>query len=202
MDDSSAVRTSVSLLGRLRGDASDAAAWETFVSRYGPKIMAWCRQWKLQDADAEDVTQNVLLMVSRQMRTFRYDPARSFRAWLKTIARRAWSDWIAARQRSTPGSGDSEVMELLASVEAGDDLARRLEEEYARELLDTAAARVRLRIKPRTWEAFCLLAKDGVSGADVAARLGMKIGAVFVAKNRVQKMLRQEIAALEAEDST
>jgi RNA polymerase sigma factor (sigma-70 family) len=201
MDDSSDVRTSVSLLGRLCGNPADAAAWETFVSRYRPKILSWCRQWKLQDADAEDVTQNVLLMVSRQMRTFRYDPARSFRAWLKTIARRAWSDWVAAERRRTAGSGDSNVRELLGTVEAGDDLARRLEEEYERELLDAAAARVRLRVEPRTWEAFDLLAREGLSGADVAARLGMKIGAVFVAKNRVQKMLRQEIAALESEDS-
>jgi RNA polymerase sigma factor (sigma-70 family) len=202
MEDSSAARTSVSLLGRLGDNPADAAAWETFLARYGPKIMSWCRQWKLQEADAEDVTQNVLLRVSQQMRTFRYDPSRSFRAWLKTIARRAWSDWAAAGRRSTAGSGDSDVMELLATVEAGDDLERRLEEEYERELLEAAAARVRLRVEPKTWEAFCLLARDGLSGAEAAARLDMKIGAVFVAKNRVQKMLREEIAVLEPEDSS
>ena len=85
-------RTSASLLGRLGADPKDAAAWSEFVRRYGRKILLWCQQWNLQPADAEDVTQNVLLLVARQMSSFRYDPQRSFRAWLKTIAHAAWCD--------------------------------------------------------------------------------------------------------------
>jgi RNA polymerase sigma-70 factor (ECF subfamily) len=200
MDKTSASRTSASLLGRLGLNPNDAAAWEEFVRRYGRKILQWCRHWKLQDADAEDVTQTVLLRVARQMRTFRYEPGRSFRAWLKTIAHAAWCDWLEGQKRPGHGSGDSQVLEQLTTVEARDDLVQKLEEEYDRELLEAASLRVRLRVEPHTWEAFQLTAVEGLSGAEVAARLGMKVGAVYVAKSKVQKLLQETIRALETED--
>jgi RNA polymerase sigma-70 factor (ECF subfamily) len=192
-------RTRASLFGRLAADPGGAAAWDEFVRRYGPKVLQWCRRWGLQEADAQDVSQNVLLLVARQVASFRYDPARSFRAWLKTITRRAWCDWLEAQKRPGRGSGDSQVHTLLASVEAGDDLERRVEEEYTRELFEAASARVRLRVELQTWEAFRLTALDGLPGAEAAAKLAMKVGAVFVAKNRVEKMLRETIRELEGD---
>jgi RNA polymerase sigma-70 factor (ECF subfamily) len=194
-------QTRASLLGRLSADPSDAAAWTEFVRRYGPKILQWCRRGQLQEADAQDVAQNVLLLVARQMRTFRYDPGRSFRGWLKTITHAAWCDWLEAQKRPGKGSGDSEVRELLATVEARDDLLRQVEEEYERELLEAAAAQVRLRVEPHTWEAFRLLTFEGLSGAEAAERLSMKVGAVFVAKSKVQKMLREAVHELEGGDA-
>jgi RNA polymerase sigma-70 factor (ECF subfamily) len=193
-------RTSASLLGRLSTDPGDAGAWEQFVHRYGPRILQWCLHGGMQDADAQDITQNVLLMVARQIRTFRYDPERSFRGWLKAVTRGAWSKWLEGQRRTVQGSGDSAILDRLATQEAGDDLERRLEEEYERELLESASARVRLRVDPQTWEAFRLLAIEGLSGADAAERLGMKVGAVFVAKSRVQKMLQETIRTLENEE--
>jgi RNA polymerase sigma-70 factor (ECF subfamily) len=201
MDGWSDSRTSASLLGRLNTDPGDAAAWEQFVNRYGPRLLQWCSHWGLQDADAQDVTQNVLLMVARQMRTFRYDPERSFRGWLKTVTRVAWSKFLEGQRRAGQGSGDSSVLDRLATLEAGDDLVQKIEEEYDRELLEAASARVRLRVDPQTWEAFRLLAFDGVAGAEAAERLGMKVGAVFVAKSRVQKMLQETIRSLENEET-
>jgi RNA polymerase sigma-70 factor (ECF subfamily) len=200
MDKASASRTSASLLGRLGVNPNDGAAWEEFVRRYGRKVLQWCRRWQLQDADAQDVTQTVLLRVARQMRTFRYEPGKSFRAWLKTIAHAAWVDWLEAQKRPGRGSGDSRVMAQLTTVEARDDLVLRLEEEYDRELLEAATQRVRLRIEPHTWDAFRLTAIEGLSGAEAAARLTMKVGAVYVAKSKVQKMLQETIRTLETED--
>jgi RNA polymerase sigma factor (sigma-70 family) len=190
-------QTSATLLGRLGRDPADAAAWAEFVRRYGPRVYQWCLGWRLQDADAQDVTQNVLLEVARRMRTFAYDPTRSFRGWLRAVAHGAWCDWLEGRRKAGAGSGDTGVLELLGSVEARDDLGRRLEEQYDGELLEQAAARVRLRVRPHTWEAFRLLAYDGLPGAEVAARLDMKVGAVFVARSKVQRMLREELARLE-----
>jgi RNA polymerase sigma-70 factor (ECF subfamily) len=184
-------------LGRLGHDPNDPKAWADFVRRYGRKIYLWCRGWNLQDADAQDVTQNVLMEVARKMRTFRYDPSRSFRAWLKTLTHGAWCDWVASRNRPGQGSGDSGVLDVLATVAAREDLVRKLEEEYDVELLEEASARVQLRVEPRTWEAFRLLALEGLSGAEAAARLAMKVGAVFVARSKVQKMLQEEIRKLE-----
>jgi RNA polymerase sigma-70 factor (ECF subfamily) len=78
------------------------------------------------------------------------------------------------------------------------DLARRLEEEYDRELLELAVFEVRRRVAPATWEAFRLLAFEDLSGAEVAARLGMNIGSVYVARSNVQKMLKECLSSLES----
>ncbi len=195
--------TSVSLLGRLGSSPNDGAAWTEFVRRYGPRLLLWCRQWQLQEADAQDVAQNVLLRLSRQFETFRYDPTGSFRAWLKTVAYRAWCDWQDEQRRGmVRGSGDTAILGRLCEVEARDDLVRQIEDEYDRELLEAASAQVRLRVEPRTWEAFELLTFQNFSGAEAAAQVGMKVGAVYVAKNKVQKMLREAIRRLEGEGST
>ena len=192
--------TRVTLLGRLRRDPSNQAIWAEFVEHYGTKIFAWCRKWGLQEADAQDVTQNVLLKLADKMQTFTYDPSRSFRAWLKTLTHHAWSDYLEGRQRPGQGSGDSRVLDMLHSVEVRADLLQHLEAEFDRELFEEAMTRVRLRVAPQTWEAFRLTALEGLSGADAAQRIPMQVAQVFVAKRRVQKMLAAEIAELEGRD--
>ena len=89
------------------------------------------------------------------------------------------------------------AMERLAAIEANDDLARRMSEAADEELLKEAAARVQLRIEPRTWSAFHMLAVEGKSGAEVAELLGMKVATVFVARSKVKRMLREEVARLD-----
>jgi RNA polymerase sigma factor (sigma-70 family) len=191
-------QTSATLLARLRQVPADQSAWVQFTERYGRKIYAWCRQWNLQAADAEDVTQTVLLKLAEKMQTFDYDPGKSFRAWLKTVARHAWSDFWSGRKAAVVGG--SQAVELLQTVEAREDLVRRLDDEFDRELLDEAAARVRQRVTPRTWQAFELTAVQGRSGADAAAELGMNVATVFVARSKVQKMLQEEVQRLEEPD--
>jgi RNA polymerase sigma factor (sigma-70 family) len=190
-------RTRATLLGRLRADPGDPHTWAEFVDHYGPRLLGWCRAWGLQDADAQDVTQTVLLKLATKLRDFAYDPSRSFRAWLKTVAQHAWLDFLNARQRAGQGSGDTLMLTRLQSVEARDDLLGRLEAAFDQELLQEAVARVRLRIAPQTWEAFRLTAQEGLPGAEVAARIGMQAAQVYVAKRRVQKMLQDEVRALE-----
>lgn len=197
MDSPADSPTSTSLLARLRNAPTDQAAWRQFVRRYGGQVHGWCRHWGLQEADAEDVTQTVLLKLADKMRTFKYDPARSFRGWLRTLAHHAWSDFLDARKRPGGGSGDTEVLRLLETVEARDDLAKHLEEEFDRELFEEAAARVRLRVQPHTWEAFRLLAVEGLSGAAAAEKLGMKMATVFVARSKVQQMIQEELRKLD-----
>jgi RNA polymerase sigma-70 factor (ECF subfamily) len=192
-------KTSGTLLARLRQVPADQAAWVQFTERYGRKIYAWCRGWNLQGADAEDLTQDVLLKLAEKLQTFVYDPAKSFRAWLKTIARHAWSDYWSGR-KAVVATGGSQALELLQTVEARDDLVRRLEEEFDRELLDEAMAQVRTRVLPRTWEAFERTALRGQSGAEAAQELGMKVATVFVARSKVQKMLQEEMQKLEGPD--
>jgi RNA polymerase sigma factor (sigma-70 family) len=190
-------RTSVTLLGRLRQDPKDQAAWRDFVARYQPMILQWCCGWRLQEPDAQDVTQVVLLKLSRLMAKFAYDPSRSFRGWLKTLTRHAWRDLAGEWKRERIASGDSRLREFFESLEAGDDLVRHLEEEFHRELMDQAMTLVRPRVAQRTWDAFRLTALEGCSGAATAAQLEMKVAHVYVAKNEVKEMIRQEIRKLE-----
>ena len=188
--------TSLTLLGRLRSNANDQEAWNAFVDRYGRKIYAWCRHWGLQEVDSQDVTQNVLLELTRQMSSFDYQPSGSFRAWLKTVAYRAWCDFLRSRQRTQIVSGGTQL-DRVASPAAGEHLVQQLEEECERELLDQAMLRVRLRVQPHTWQAFVLTALEGKSGADVAAQLRLQVGTVYVARSKVQRMLQEEIQRLD-----
>ena len=161
-------RTSVTLLGRLRQDPKDQSAWNDFVARYQSRILGWCRGWGLEEADALDVTQAVLLKLCCLMANFAYDPSRSFRGWLKTLTHHAWRDLATERKRVGVGSGDSRMAEFFESLEAGDDLVRHFEEEFQRELMEQAMELVRPRVAPRTWDAFRLTALEGCSGAAAA----------------------------------
>ena len=199
MEHPSEFATRVTLLGRLRAAPDDPDAWSEFVAWYGGKIYAWCRAWGLQESDAQDVIQEVFLNLSVRMHDFRYDPSRSFRAWLKTLTHHAWRDYVEKQRRPGRGSGSESVMERLAAVEAQEDLASRLAEAFDQEVLKEAAARVRLRVEPRTWDAFHLLAVEGRSGAEVARRLQMKVATVFVARSKVQRLLRDEVSRLDRE---
>jgi RNA polymerase sigma-70 factor (ECF subfamily) len=190
--------TRATLLARLRRDPTDQAAWGEFVEHYGRRIYRWCRQWKLQDADAEDVTQDILVKLARKLRDFDYDAARSFRGWLKTVAHHAWMDFVDGRRRRQAASGDSAVQELLDTLAAREDLVQRLEEAFDHEVLEAAKVQVQLRVAPHTWEAFRLAALDGVPVPEVAARVHMQVAMVYVAKSKVQRMLQEEIHKLEA----
>jgi RNA polymerase sigma factor (sigma-70 family) len=195
--------TRVTLLGRLSQDPSDHAGWDEFVDRYGRHIYRWCRQWKLQDADAEDVTQNILVKLTEKLRAFAYDPSRSFRGWLKTVAHHTWRDFEDGRRRAHRAhrahraGSDRQVQELMLTLEARDDLLQKLDEAFDLELLEAAKVRVRLRVALHTWEAFQLMALEGLPVAEVAARVHLQVAMVYVAKSKVQKMLQEEIGKLE-----
>src|SRR5262249_37055758 len=117
MTDAPLPTTRITLLARLGQDPLDQTAWDEFVERYGRHIYRWCRQWKLQDPDAEAVPQDILAKLARKLRAFAYDPSRSFRAWLKTVAHHAWRDFVDGRCRA-PAAGDSQLWELLQTLEA------------------------------------------------------------------------------------
>jgi RNA polymerase sigma-70 factor (ECF subfamily) len=188
------------LLLRLRQAPPDQQAWAEFVDRYGRQIHAWCRRWGLQEADAQDVTQTVLLQLASKLQSFSYDPALRFRAWLKTLTHHAWSDFLAACRPAVKGSGDSDLQHLLNTVQARDELARRLQEAFDQEMLELATARVRARVEERTWEAYRLTTQEGLSGAETAARLGMQVGTVYKAKSKVNAMLQETLRQMHEEE--
>jgi RNA polymerase sigma-70 factor (ECF subfamily) len=191
--------TSTTLLMRLQQTPADDAAWEEFVGQYGERIYGWCRQWGLQEADARDVMQTVLVKLLQAMHAFRYDPERKFRSWLKTVTHHAWQDWVRNRRQVASG-GESSPDDPLQTLAARDDLADRLQQVYEQELLSQAMAEVSHRVQPNTWDAFRLTAIDGLSGAEVARKLAMPVISVYKAKSNVQKLLEEHVRLIEASE--
>jgi RNA polymerase sigma-70 factor (ECF subfamily) len=190
-------QTGSTLLALLQ-DPADPRAWDIFVRRYGPLIHRWCRRWRLQDADAENITQEVLAQLVQKLRTFHYDPHKgTFRGWLRTLTQHALSDYVAGSRGRVLGTGDSAVLEQLQAVEARVDLTASLAEAFDLELLEHAQARVQLRVSPRDWQIFQELALEQQPARAVSQKLGMTITAVLTAKSRVQKKLQEEIRRLE-----
>lgn len=189
--------TRITLLHRLNKDPGDQRSWAEFVRVYGPVIRGWCQHYGLQDSDAQDVEQNVLLKLTAKLPQFQYDPTRSFRAWLKTLTHHAWHDFVTEAGYRNRGSGDSDILEQLQSVAAKEDLAARVEATFDKELLEIALGRAKGRVEEHTWEAFRLTALDGMSSQEAADALKIRVSQVYLAKHRVQKLVHDEIKQLE-----
>ena len=189
--------TQASLVVRLR-NAGDEAAWADFIDVYEPLIYRLVRSRGLQDADAREVTQEVLWSVSRAVDSWDPDPQRgSFRAWLATIARNLTVNYLARAQRRTRGTGRTSFHDLLKQypdVASGD--TREFDLELGRRLFVCASDRVRLQVRAATWEAFWRTTIDNRSAAETAEELGLTIGAVYIARSRVMYRLRKEVERL------
>jgi RNA polymerase sigma factor (sigma-70 family) len=190
--------TRASLLLRLC-DSEDHEAWVEFVILYEPVIYRLLRQRGLQDADARDVLQELLVAVSRSID--RWDPAKdrgSFRGWLRRVARNLVINWLKQPGRRVTARGGSDLQPMLDLLPAADEPDTvEFDRELRRALFRRAAEQVRGEVQPATWQAFWATAVAGTSPADVAAKLGMTSGAVRVAKCRVLNRLRVAVAELE-----
>ena len=197
MAESTGRSTRVSILMALRNDPCDQSAWSAFVDHYGPQIHAWCLRWKLQEADAQDVTQMVLVKLVRHLPNFTYDPSRSFRGWLRTLTRTVGVTSSATRSAASGGRPTRSLPRCSTRCRRV-DLVRHLEETYDQELLELAKAEVSQRVEPHTWEAFHLTAIEGVAAEEVASRLGIRVATVYRARHVVQTRLREALAALDS----
>jgi RNA polymerase sigma-70 factor (ECF subfamily) len=191
--------TSAALLLRLARDRGDADAWARLVRTYGPRILQWARRWGLQDADAQDLTQMVLIQFYRQIPRFQYDSSRRFRGWLRRLVHAAFCDLAERRRAWHQGKGGSGVTAMLNSLAARDELAEQIEKEHDRAILRLAMERVQARVQPQTWRAFWLLNVDGLSGQDVAASVGMRQGTAYAASSKVRRMIHAEVQRLESD---
>jgi RNA polymerase sigma-70 factor (ECF subfamily) len=196
MADLASPLTSPSLLLRIR-DPSDAVSWGMFVNLYAPLIYRYGRRRGLQDADAADMTQEVLTRVARAVRDFSYDPERGrFRDWLGLLTHRELLTAQKKRSRHAAGNGDLEV--ALDQVEAA-PADSTWANEFNDYLLEAALRRIRPDFELHTWNAFDLVWNKDRPAPEVARELGVPVAIVYVAKSRVLKRLREEMLLL-AED--
>ncbi len=188
-------RTPVSLLERLRTSPDDEA-WGQFVALYAPLLLGWLRsRFGLQENDAEDVAQDVLIAVMREMPTFHYRPGGSFRAWLFQVVYHRVQALLRART-VLPVDPAELVGRCDRSPEPPAELARRWDDEHDRQVLEHALALIEGEFEPSTWQAFRLTALDGLPAPEAAARLGLTANAARIAKYRVLRRLRQVVDGL------
>jgi len=192
--------TRVSLLERLRKRPGDLEAWSRFVKTYGPLVTHWCREQGLQEADAADVAQEALLGFWQTAANFEYDPSKRFRGYLRMIVLKTWSDWARRDQGARVKNSESSFYSLLNRLEAQEDLITRLERMFDTEVLERAMARVQKQVDPQHWQAFQLLAVQGISGKQAAEKLGMNLNTVFSARYVVQRKIQETIQRIERND--
>lgn len=185
--------TQPALLARL-GNPADTAAWNEFCEIYEPTTYNLARRLGLQDADAREVTQEVLLTVSRQIVHFDFQRQGRFRGWLNRIARNTTIDIL--RRRNRQGVGGTDFYNLLGDISSGNpqDGDSWFDIEARREQFRWAANQVQRQVPARQWQAFWLTAVDGNSGQSVANQLEMSVGNVYVARCRVLARIKHLLA--------
>jgi RNA polymerase sigma-70 factor (ECF subfamily) len=181
--------TSPSLLERL-GRPNEPGAWARFVELYTPLLYHWARRAGLQAADAADLVQDVFAVLLRQMPLFAYDRHKSFRGWLRTVTLNKWRE-TQRRRAARPAGGPAP-----ADLPGPDGLAAFEEAEYRQHLARRALQLMQAEFPAVAWKACWEVVVAGRPAAEVAAELGVSVEAVYTAKSRVLRRLRQELAGL------
>lgn len=189
--------TSTSLL--LRAQAGrDPRAWEQLVGMYRPFVYGWLRRHSASHQDAEDLTQEVLAILVRELPGFAHSgrPG-AFRRWLRAAAaNRMRAFWRSGRCRPA-ASGDTQFLEMVQQIEDdASDLTRAWDRQHDEYVLARIIDSVEGEFESTTVQAFRRVALDLQPAADVAAALGLTVPAVYIAKSRVLRRLRQEAEGL------
>jgi RNA polymerase sigma-70 factor (ECF subfamily) len=189
--------TRLSMFGDLADPDRRKDGWARFFQRYQPLLLTWCRKQNLQAADADEVTGRVLERLARKLPEFQYDPARRFRAYLRVVVANAVNDYRAELgQPGHRGSGNPDAQQALgqlAAPESLDGISVELDGHLTR-AMDQArqvTERVKAAVDEKTWLAFYRTAVEGRPAPEVARELGIKVGNVYVYRNRVAKRLRE-----------
>ena len=188
--------TQPSLLVRIR-DARDAASWRQFVEIYAPLIYGFARKQGMQDADAADVTQDVLRTVSQSIGEWSYDRARgTFRGWLFAVVHSRLADFQRRQQRHAAAVS---AAASVAAASLNGESSAEWDRDYERQLFHAAARAVRGDFSESSWQAFWLAAVEGEPAQTIASQLNITPAAVYLAKARVMARIRQQVELLTGE---
>lgn len=189
--------TPISLLERLRL-RPDEQSWQRLVDLYTPLIHNWLRRYDLPDSDSDDLTQEVMQVLLRELPNFRHDlrPG-AFRRWLRNVTVNRLRVFWRGRRTRPVATGDSDFGRVLDQLEdPNSPLSRLWDEEHDRHVARRLLELIEPEFEKTSWRAFCSLVLAGKSTAEVAAELGLTANAVRIAKSRVLSRFRQEIDGL------
>jgi RNA polymerase sigma-70 factor (ECF subfamily) len=184
--------THASLLQQLQ-NPQEHQAWERFVLLYTPLLYQWARRLVRQESDAADLVQDVFTLLYQKLPQFRYDPQKTFRAWLHTVVVNKWRENLR-RPMVAPLAGREAPLEELA--DSSDPVEAITEEEYRQYLARRALQLMQSDFQPATWQAVWETVVCGKAPAEVAAELGITLRAGYLARARVLRRLRDELQGL------
>lgn len=184
--------TNPELIARIK-DNTNEAAWREFIETYRPLIYGFCINHQLQEADANDVTQEVMKAIARSITNFEYDPKKGrFRSWLFTVTRSKFNNLLESKYKHPQGSGDTDMVRFIEDQPAK-ETTEDWDKEFKKQTLANAMEAVQFEFSEKTWEAFISTAINQESGKDVAERLDLSLGAVYIARSRVTTRLKEWI---------
>ena len=186
--------TSSSLLERLK--AQDPEGWRRLSRLYGPLVYRWCLRTGLQAADAEDVVQEVFRTVAQKIARFRRErEGDTFRGWMWTITRNKIGDYLRRRKAGPMAAGGTDALGRMCqiSAELSNESNQSTSSDDVGELYRRAMNLIRAEFEEHSWQAFLRVAVEGHSVKDVAADLGITPNAVYIAKSRILRRLREEL---------
>ena len=192
--------TSISLLERARRDAK-SDAWRELAEIYTPLLHSWLQRYGMSDTDRDDVVQEVMLAVTRDLPQFEHSgQVGAFRKWLKTILIHRLQNAWRSRQRRTETKGGSSLWDELTQLEDdASELSRSWDLEHDRHVLSRFLQKIRPQFEEQTWTAFQQVMFDSRKTSDVAVDLGLSLKAVHLAKSRVLRALREAASGLIAD---
>ncbi len=197
-DDSYATRPS--LLERLK-NREDQQSWEEFNRLYRKLILGFAIKAGLTESEAEEVAQETLIAAAKNLAEFRYDPkVCSFKTWVLNLSKWRVTDQFRKRLPVAPRSPSSdEATARTATIDRFADPGRLpLEEiwdqDWRTTLVEAACARIKPQVDPKEWQMFDLYALKGWSARETAKAAGVSIGRVYLAKHRIGRLLKKEMA--------
>jgi RNA polymerase sigma-70 factor (ECF subfamily) len=190
------VETSRSLLEHL-ADAPTDDDWRRLDDLYRPLLRAWVARARVAASDVDDLVQDVLFVVVREIADFEWRGRGAFRAWLRTILAHRVRDYFRGQKYRPTATGDSDFLRRLDELESPDSALSRLwDREHDEHVAASLMNRVQGDFEPATWQAFRRHVLEGEPAAPVAEALGLSLNSVLLAKSQVLKRLRQEAAGL------
>ena len=183
------IDTSTSLLARLRS-GEETQAWSRFVKLYTPVLFYWVRRQGVPPDDAADLVQEVFAVLVAKLPTFQYDRKRSFGVWLRTITTNKCRDYFRRRNVRPTATG------AFVDGETSDHAELFSETEYQQRLARRALEVMQSEFETTTWRACWESVVSGKPAVEVARELEISVNAVYVAKSRVLRHLREELDGL------
>lgn len=188
------VETSLTWLGRLTEKPTEGD-WKQLLDMYGPLLRAWLSRAGVPNADHDDLSQDVLIVLVREVSGFERRGPGAFRNWLRTILYNRIRDYFRGRANRTVAVGGSDArLDELADPDSA--ISRLWDREYDQHLAARTLEHVRVDFTETTWQAFARQVIEGRPAQEVAVELGISRNAALVAKSRVLARVRAELAGL------